>query len=205
MKKGIRRYFIILIVIIVCIVTLVDCTNTQTRQEERTSASHLIINWENEVQIFDADAMENTGMVENIETLAWIAPRGGAGIDTVGIEQIQSQNEYIVESSQYLNQDKEIINTEGFDTWVRVVQEQVMPTKETSETGHGDYLIYKGADYQAFMQNYLGATLNFLDPDTVGEIYMTQEYIDMDTFPGANSTRVVDGILYVKTENCGRD
>ena len=50
MKKGIRRYFIILIVIIVCIVTLVDCTNTQTRQEERTSASHLIINWENEVQ-----------------------------------------------------------------------------------------------------------------------------------------------------------
>ena len=85
-------------------------------------------------------------MVENIETLAWIAPRGGAGIDTVGIEQIQSQNEYIVESSQYLNQDKEIINTEGFDTWVRVVQEQVMPAKETSETGHGDYLIYKHGD-----------------------------------------------------------
>ena len=69
----------------------------------------------------------------------------------------------------------------------------------------GDYLIYKGADYQAFMQNYLGATLNFLDPDTVGEIYMTQEYIDMDTFPGSNATKVVDGILYVKTENCGRD
>lgn len=69
----------------------------------------------------------------------------------------------------------------------------------------GDYLIYKGADYQSFMQNYLGATLNFLDPDTVGEIYMTQEYIDMDTFPGADSTKVVDGILYVKTENCGRD
>lgn len=70
---------------------------------------------------------------------------------------------------------------------------------------NGDYLIYKGADYQSFMQNYLGATLNFLDPDTVGEIYMTQEYIAMDTFPGANSTKVVDGILYVKTENCGRD
>lgn len=64
----------------------------------------------------------------------------------MGIEQVQSQNEYIVESSQYLNQDKEIINTEGFDTWVRVVQEQVMPAKETSETGHGDYLIYKHGD-----------------------------------------------------------
>ena len=59
MKKGIRRYFIILIVIIVCIVILVDCTNPQTRQEERTSASRLIINWENEVQIFDADAIDH--------------------------------------------------------------------------------------------------------------------------------------------------
>ena len=60
--------------------TLVDCTNTQTRREERTSASHLIINWENEVQIFDADAMENTGMVENIETLAWIAHEAEPGL-----------------------------------------------------------------------------------------------------------------------------
>ena len=95
---------------------------------------------------------------------------------------------------------------------VGVIGYDEFPTTDITEkvTGgmiglSGDYLIYKGADYQSFMQNYLGATLNFLDPDTVGEIYMTQEYIDMDTFPGANSTKVVDGILYVKTENCGRD
>ena len=92
MKKGIRRYFIILIVIIVCIVPPPAPPPPPPRPEARPPASRLIINWENEVQIFDADAMENTGMVENIETLAWIAPRGGAGIDTVGIEQVQSQN-----------------------------------------------------------------------------------------------------------------
>ena len=31
-----------------------------------------------------------------------------------------------------------------------------------------------------------------------------EEYIAMDTFPGANSVKVVNGILYVKTENIDR-
>ena len=69
----------------------------------------------------------------------------------------------------------------------------------------GDYLIYKGSGLSGIYAELSGATLNFLDPDTVGEIYMTQEYIDMDTFPGSECHQVVDGILYVKTENCGRD
>ncbi len=69
----------------------------------------------------------------------------------------------------------------------------------------GDVLLYRGENYQAFIENYLGATLNFLDVETVGEIYYTEEYESMDTFPGENSVKVVDGILYVKTENANRD
>ena len=69
----------------------------------------------------------------------------------------------------------------------------------------GDTLLYTADNYQAFMKNYLGATLNFLDVETVGEIYFDPEYIAMDTFPAENSVKVVDGILYVKTENVGRD
>lgn len=69
----------------------------------------------------------------------------------------------------------------------------------------GDTLLYTADNYQAFMKNYLGATLNFLDVETVGEIYFDEEYIAMDTFPAANSVKVVDGIMYVKTENVGRD
>lgn len=69
----------------------------------------------------------------------------------------------------------------------------------------GDTLLYTAENYQLFMKNYLGATLNFLDVETVGEIYYSEEYIAMDSFPGENSVKVVDGILYVKTENAYRD
>ena len=69
----------------------------------------------------------------------------------------------------------------------------------------GDYLLYTGDNYEAFIRNYLGATLNVVDVETMGEIYYSQAYEAMDSFPGPNSTKVVDGILYVKTENSRRD
>lgn len=69
----------------------------------------------------------------------------------------------------------------------------------------GDTLLYTADNYAQFMKNYLGATLNFLDVNTVGEIYYSEEYVAMDSFPGENSVKVVDGILYVKTENAYRD
>ena len=119
---------------------------SQKKQEERASASRVIINWENEVQFFDTDTPELTGIVQDINALAWIAPRGGAGINTEGIEQVQEENGYIVESSRYLEQYDEIIDTEGYDTWIRVVQKQVRSETGTTETGHGDYLIYRQGD-----------------------------------------------------------
>lgn len=69
----------------------------------------------------------------------------------------------------------------------------------------GDSLLYTGENYQAFIKNYLGATLNFMAPEEMADIYYSEEYIAMDSFPGPNSTKVVDGILYVRTENVGRD
>lgn len=96
---------------------------------------------------------------------------------------------------------------------VGVVGYDEFPTTDITEpvTGSmiglsGDTLLYTADNYEAFMKNYLGATLNFLDVETVGDIYLNdEEYIAMDTFPGPNSVKVVDGILYVKTENTGRD
>lgn len=69
----------------------------------------------------------------------------------------------------------------------------------------GDSLLYTGANYQAFMKHYLGATLNFLEPEVMNDIYYSEEYMEMDSFPGKNSVRVVDGIMYVKTENKNRN
>lgn len=69
---------------------------------------------------------------------------------------------------------------------------------------NGDFLLYTSPNYEAFMKNYLGATLNFMKVDDVTEIYYSDEYVEMDGFPGPESTKVVDGILYVKTENADR-
>jgi hypothetical protein len=69
----------------------------------------------------------------------------------------------------------------------------------------GDALLYTADNYEAFMKNYLGASLNFLDVDAVGEIYYSEEYVAMDSFPGENSVKLVDGVIYVKTENATRN
>lgn len=69
---------------------------------------------------------------------------------------------------------------------------------------NGDVLLYTGDNYESFIRNYLGASLNILPAEVMGEIYYSESYREMDSFPGADSTRVVDGILYVKTENIDR-
>ncbi len=110
-----------------------------------------------------------------------------------------------------------IEQTEGYYQGIPIAMVGVVGDKEypvTDITGDvtanmiglsGDSLLYTGANYQAFMKHYLGATLNFLKPEEMSDIYYSQEYIAMESFPGATSTKVVDGILYVKTENADRE
>ena len=70
---------------------------------------------------------------------------------------------------------------------------------------NGDTLLYTGENYEVFIRNYLGASLNMMTPEEMEDIYFSQEYIEMESFPAASSVKVVDGIMYVKTENVGRD
>ncbi|MCI8286567.1 MAG: hypothetical protein HFH89_02675 [Lachnospiraceae bacterium] len=69
---------------------------------------------------------------------------------------------------------------------------------------NGDFLLYTGKNYEIFIRNYLGATLNILPQEAMEKMYYSQEYIAMDSFPGKNSICVIDGIMYVKTENVNR-
>ncbi|MBR1854658.1 MAG: hypothetical protein IJ794_16190, partial [Lachnospiraceae bacterium] len=70
---------------------------------------------------------------------------------------------------------------------------------------NGDTLLYTGDNYELFIQNYLGASLNILTSEEMEDIYYSEEYIEMESFPAASSVKLVDGIIYVKTENAGRD
>ena len=65
----------------------------------------------------------------------------------------------------------------------------------------GDYLLYTGENYKLFMEHYLGATLNILPAEAMGEMYYEEAYIKMNPFPAKDSIQIIDGVMYVKTEN----
>lgn len=68
----------------------------------------------------------------------------------------------------------------------------------------GDSLLYRGDNYQLFIRHYLGATLNILPAEAMEEAYYMDFYENMGSFPAKDSIRIVDGIMYIKTENVNR-
>ena len=66
---------------------------------------------------------------------------------------------------------------------------------------NGDCLLYTGDNYREFIRHYLGATLNIQPAEAMAEMYYSEEYKAMDSFPGENSICIIDGVMYVKTEN----
>lgn len=65
----------------------------------------------------------------------------------------------------------------------------------------GDILLYTAENYRAFFQHYLGITINMVPISEMSDIYYCDEYRELDSFPAQNSMKVIDGVLYVKTEN----
>ena len=68
---------------------------------------------------------------------------------------------------------------------------------------NGDYLFYTAENYRAFMEYYFGVKMELVDIEDVPRYISTPEYIEMEVFPKQNSMKVVDGILYIRTENKG--
>jgi len=66
---------------------------------------------------------------------------------------------------------------------------------------NGEWLLYTGNNYELFMKHYLGATLNILPPDSMEEMYYDERYRAMESFPAQGSIQIIDGVMYIKTEN----
>ena len=110
-----------------------------------------------------------------------------------------------------------IENTEGYYQGVPIAimgvigDDEFPPTDITANVTSemiglsGDYLIYTADNYEAFMKNYLGATLTFVSPEKEEEIYYSDEYVEMESFPGKTSVKMIDGIMCVKTEDAVRN
>lgn len=102
--------------------------------------------------------------------------------------------------------------TEGYHTGMPVAMIGVQNKEnlpETDMTGAvtgnmigmgGDYLLYTGRNYQAFMRHYLGVTINLVSDEEMVRIYESKEYQALNSFPEEDSMKVVEGILYIKTE-----
>lgn len=67
----------------------------------------------------------------------------------------------------------------------------------------GDYLFYTAQNYQRFMEYYFGVKIELVDLEAVPDYISTPEYIALEVFPKQNSMKVVDGVLYIRTENKG--
>ena len=106
-----------------------------------------------------------------------------------------------------------IEQTEGYYQGIPIAMIGVvgdMSYPETDITGdvtsnligmNGDSLLYTGNNYELFMKHYLGATLNILPAEAMEEMYYSEAYQEMESFPGKDSIRIIDGIMYIKTEN----
>lgn len=65
---------------------------------------------------------------------------------------------------------------------------------------NGSIFLYTGEQYEVFFSHYLGIPLNVISSEEIAKIYETDAYKELDTFPSINSMKVVDGVLYIKTE-----
>ena len=68
---------------------------------------------------------------------------------------------------------------------------------------NGDYLFYTAENYKAFMAYYFGVEIETVPIEDMVDIIQTPEYKELSVFPKENSMKVVDGILYIRTENEG--
>lgn len=151
--------------------------------------------------------------------LQWLLLAGGAVLCfnfavSVNIGYSNLQKRYEKTYAYCIRLADRIEQTEGYYTGMPVVimgvvgDENFPPTDITGEvTGNmiglcGDFLCYTGPNYKEFFKNYLGITIEIVEQEKVGEIYNTSEiYHSLNSFPDLDCSVVVDGMLYIKTEN----
>ncbi|HJA92685.1 MAG TPA: hypothetical protein H9717_06160 [Candidatus Eisenbergiella merdipullorum] len=73
--------------------------------DEDQQISNMLICRNNDVFSFDRSSLDITGLYKNIENLLWIAPRGGAGIDTEGSKVEAASNRFIMLSENMASGD----------------------------------------------------------------------------------------------------
>lgn len=126
-----------------------------------------------------------------------------------------NMNEKYEKTYAYCNRLVERIeSTPGYYTGMPICMIGVIGNENypsTSVTGNvtsgiigadGDYLVYTATNYRDFCKHYLGVTLNISSADENGGYFYNEDYYaSMGSFPASDSVKIVDGVMYIKTEN----
>lgn len=84
----------------------VSPAETEITSDRDQQISNMLICWNNEVFSFENSSLDIAGLYKNVDELLWIAPRGGAGIDSEGNQIEAASNELIQLSENMASGDK---------------------------------------------------------------------------------------------------
>ena len=116
------------------------------------------------------------GLVSDVENLLWIAPRGGAGIDSKDEEKSAMELPVIKESDKSAPQDENIMwfydGISSKNVWIRFNYQPFIPGQGMNVLGHKDLIVYIDPD------NDDNAFLGIQDPQNQNDwnIYLLPGY-----------------------------
>lgn len=137
----------LLLLFVAFAVVFSSCNFTTVEQKKETvqennDVEYIMVNWDGYIEKYE-DTEKITGLTSNMIALAWIAPRGGAGIDTEGKQVTAADDEYIAASEDaLLSADGDYPQNE-LEDWVRIVKTSVESEEGTTVIGYKDILIYR--------------------------------------------------------------
>lgn len=96
---------------------LINTTETlreDTEYTEPEQAGKFYISYNGEIQQFDAEAGSITGLIKNIKSLLWLAPRGGLEMELISENISEQENVYIYKSINFEDEgDSDLV-------WLRI-------------------------------------------------------------------------------------
>lgn len=141
-----RKRMILMVGIMILLFCSCSKSEEENSREHTNNVENVLINQEGVCEVFDAEMENITGIIRDIEALAWIAPRGGAGIVSEGREIKEIENEYITQSNIFLSNKTNVCQNDSSEIWIRVVRIPVPAQAGTTESGYKDIIVYKQDD-----------------------------------------------------------
>lgn len=122
------------------------------------------------------EMITNAGLLKDIQTLGWIVPRGGIGIEEPASEQNASDNLFLSESNEIFEEYSSQMGEDWYfdfeddsKVWVRLNYHPYKPAEGVNEIAHKDLMLYvEGEDLYFAVQD--------IDDEKSWEIFKLPEY-----------------------------